>query len=199
MGKNILSGLFFVIALNLNAQNIEVGFKPKDNAVVIDSIRAINQNTNQTVKLTGSETLTLVKSSTTGFGNLPINSGQLVSSKEQTIEAGQHRFSLQLHGQGIYYIAVQKGDESINYKVVSIGKGLQSASISYAGNEQRYSASTQSNILKSAVAGKTISYADGNNIMYTVYFGKNATVITDKAGTSKTIEVAFYPCDDKDG
>lgn len=233
MKKSILSGFYFAIALSLNAQSIEVGFKPKDSALVIDSIRATNLNTNQTVKLTGSETLTLVKTSTTGIGDLPINSGQgqvypnpcdgnatvcfsiqnskkvnvqvfnasgqLVSNREQMLEEGQHLFSLQLPSQGIYYIAVQNGDEALNYKVVSMAKGVQSASISYTGNEQVSSSSTKSNLLKSATTGKTLSYADGNNIMYAVYSGKNATVTTEKAGTSKTIEVAFYPCADKDG
>lgn len=232
MKKNILSGFYFAIALSLNAQNVEVGFKPKDSAVVIDSIRATNLNTNQTVKLIGSETLTLVKI-TTGIGSLPINSdqgqifpnpcdgiaticfstprseevnlqmfnasGQLISNKEQLLEEGQHRFSLQLPGRGIYYLTVQKGNESINYKVVSIASGIQSASISYVGNEQVSSSSAKSNPLKSAAAGKTINYTDGNNIMYTIYSGKNIRVIVDQPTGLKTYEVEFYDCIDKDG
>ena len=233
MKKIILSSLVYLIAYILNAQNIEVGFKPKDSAVVIDSIRATNLNTNQTVKLIGTETLTLIKSSTTGIGDLPINPnqgqvypnpcdgcttvcfstlktlevnvqifnayGQLISNKEQILEEGQHRFSLQLPKQGIYYITVQKGDESLNYKVVSIAKGIQSSSILYKGSEQISSVLDSSNQLKSAFADKSLSYTDGNNIMYTLYSGKNATVMTDKAGTSKTFDVAFNTCADKDG
>ena len=232
MKKIIITALLFAVVLGLNAQNIVVSFKPKDSKAIIDSVLATNLNTNLSVKLTGSEILTFVKT-TTGIGSLPTNSdqgevfpnpcdgsasicfstqrtevvnvqvfntsGQSICNKDQMLEEGQHRFSLQLPGQGIYYIVVQKGDESLNYKVVSIGKGMQSAIILYVGNEQVFSVLNRSNLLKNAVAGKTLNYAEGDNIMYTIYSGKNATVMADKAGTSKTYDVVFYECADKDG
>ena len=76
---------------------------------------------------------------------------------------------------------------------------MQNAAILYDGGEQISSVSNRSNQLKNAVAGITLSYVDGNNIMYTVYSGKNATVMTDKAGTSKNYEVTFNTCADTDG
>jgi uncharacterized protein (TIGR02145 family) len=73
MKKSILITIFLSITFGLFSQNIDVSFHPKDGNTKIDSVLVTNQNTGQKVKLSGSETLILVRTAT---GNIPIQIGQ---------------------------------------------------------------------------------------------------------------------------
>jgi uncharacterized protein (TIGR02145 family) len=121
--KSILTIIFFTaLTIKLSAQDITVSFKSNDVNVVIDSVQATNLNTNETITISGSKTLTL--------------------------------------------------DSSVN---------------------------AASGVFKSTATGKTLHYSTGNNIMFTLYSGSNIRVMVDKPYDSKTYNVAFYKCADKDG
>ena len=226
--KNYLSVIIFtILTVNLVAQDITVSFKPSDTGAVIDSFQAINLATNDTVRLKGNETLTLINL-TSGISSVqnrkgsifpnPSNgsatlqfstsagedatiqvvnaSGQLVMEKKQAITAGAHSFSVGFPGPGIYVVLVRAGNQVLSFKEVSNMSWIQEPSLSYLGSSQR---TLELATLKSVTTGKTLNYSTGNNIMYTLYSGKNSRVMVAQPTKSQTIDVAFYPCADKDG
>lgn len=226
--KNYLSVIIFtILTVNLVAQDITVSFKPSDTGAVIDSFQAINLATNDTVRLKGNETLTLINL-TSGISSVqnrkgsifpnPSNgsatlqfstsagedatiqvvnaSGQLVMEKKQAITAGAHSFSVGFPGPGIYVVLVRAGNQVLSFKEVSNMSWIQEPSLSYLGSSQR---TLELATLKSVTTGKTLNYSTGNNIMYTLYSGKNSRVMVEQPSKSQTIDVAFYACADKDG
>jgi uncharacterized protein (TIGR02145 family) len=64
MKKLNLTFIFCLTVFFLSAQDIKIDFQPKVAGTPIDSVRATNLRTNQTVKLLGSESLVLVKTPT---------------------------------------------------------------------------------------------------------------------------------------
>ena len=72
MKKLFLTNILCVLSIVLIAQDITITFKSKSDTVSIDSISAINLRTNQMVKILGSESLLLVKTST-GINQAEIN------------------------------------------------------------------------------------------------------------------------------
>lgn len=64
MKKYIILFALLSIISRVSAQDITITFKPKTDTISIDSVRATNLKTNQTVKLLSGESLLLVKTST---------------------------------------------------------------------------------------------------------------------------------------
>jgi uncharacterized protein (TIGR02145 family) len=227
MKKYLSLIILTILAINLFAQDITVSFKTSDEGAVIDSVLAINLATNATVILPDNETLTLVNS-TNGVPSIrnvkgsifpnPCNSsatlqfstnadddatiqivnssGQLVMDKKKVLSAGAHSFSVGFPSPGIYIVLARTGNEVLSFKEASNMVGMQEASLSYLGSSQR---SLETATLKSATTGITLNYSTGNNIMYTLYSGKNIRVMIDQPTASKTYDVAFYECADKNG
>jgi hypothetical protein len=84
----------------------------------------------------------------------------------------------------------------LTIRVVSTTKRTQNVSVSIAENTQILSESTK---FKSISTNKTLNYTEENNIIYTLYSGKNIRAMVDQPTGSKTYEVTFYECADKDG
>jgi len=216
-----------ILTINLVAQDITVSFKTSDAGAVIDSVQATNLATNAAVSLNGNETLTLINL-TNGISSMqnmkgsifpnPCNgsatlqfstsvdddatiqivnsSGQLVMEKKQSLSAGAHSFVVKFPSPGIYIVLARTSNQVLSFKEVSNMAGIQEASLSYLGGSQR---SLETTTLKSTTAGKTLNYSTGNNIMYTLFSGKNKRVIVEQPSKSQTIDVAFYACADRDG
>lgn len=68
---------------------------------------------------------------------------------------------------------------------------MQECKINYAGSENTKQ-------LKSVATGKTLSYSQGDILYYSVFSGKNNTIITDSPTMTKLYSVEFYECIDKD-
>jgi uncharacterized protein (TIGR02145 family) len=125
-------------------------------------------------------------------------SGQLLNQNRWHLEQGIHRFELKFPVAGIYYLSVQKSDGLASFKAVYAGSEIQTSSIQYAGNEKLNSQNINPNQLKSATTDKSLAYSDGDFIQYSVFSGVNTTIVTDSPIVSKTIDVEFVNCIDKD-
>jgi uncharacterized protein (TIGR02145 family) len=115
----------------------------------------------------------------------------MLSSKLQYLTNGQHRFQIHFPITGIYSVSVFKNDGPLNFKEVCIGNKLQECKFNYSGSEN-------SKQLKRAAAGKTLSYSQGDIVLYSVLSGKNNTIITDSPNTNKAYDVEFFECFDAD-
>jgi uncharacterized protein (TIGR02145 family) len=223
MEKLFLSILLLFVIYNLTAQDITISFQPKIAGTQIDSTWVTDQTTNQKVKLLGGEPLLLTKTtgnnyfqSFAGIGYLypnPCNgeaslsfstlinqevklslyniSGQLISMKRQWLAPGQHLFKINFPVYGLYTLSVLKDEEFLSFKAISSGGKMQLCSIDYKESE-----STKQ--FKNGSVGKTLKYILGDILLYSVFSGKNNTIITDSPTATKTYTAEFYECIDPD-
>jgi uncharacterized protein (TIGR02145 family) len=231
MKKVICLIVFLHIICRASAQDLTISFQPKVIGTLIDSIQAINLRTNQIVKLSGNESLLLVKTPTnlhslqdnpeigTIYPNPCFNdatfcfstnisqqvelrlynaNGKLMNQKWQELTQGTHRFILRFPVMGIYFLSVEKSEGSVSYKVVYSGRKNQGSSLLYIGSEKLISYKPDLNPLKSATTLKTMVYSEGDVNQYSIFSGKNTTVISDIPTGSKTIFAEFVNCIDKD-
>ena len=229
--KNVILFLLLLsVIFNARAQDLTISFQPKVSGTPIDSIRATNLRTNQSVKLTGSEMLLLVrptginplknvseagyvfpnptdKDATLSFSTNTSQeievrlfnvTGQLLGRKMQNITQGIHYYQLKFPVAGVYYVSVNKSDGNESFKVVYSGRETQSSSIEYAGSESFKTQNADVNYLKSANAGKTLTYKAGDIIQYSIASGVNTTIISETPISSKAIDVEFVSCIDND-
>jgi uncharacterized protein (TIGR02145 family) len=124
--------------------------------------------------------------------------GQLMSMIRQFLEQGIHRFELKFPLAGIYFLSVLKSEGTASFKAVYTGSKIQTCSIQYDGSEKLNSQKPETNQLKSAKTDKTLNYSDGDVIQYSVSSGVNTTIITETPTVSKTLDVEFVNCIDKD-
>ncbi len=124
--------------------------------------------------------------------------GQILNQKRQSLLQGTHRFELKFPVEGIYFVSLLKSDESTSYKAICTGKALQNSSILYSGSEKLNSQRPDSNQLKRATTDKTLSYTEGDFIHYSISSGLSTTILTETPTVSKTFEVEFVSCIDKD-
>lgn len=208
--------------------DIIVTFKPSDVGATIDSVVVINQNTNQTVRMAGNETLTL-SAKTNDINTLHDNAGQgklfpnpcdglsslsFVTDKKEKVNirvsntSGQMSTSfVQDLDEGVHNFSLQLPGSGIFFVTIQKSSGPLSFKVISTGKGMQNS--TLSHIgskpalvadqMKSTMAGKMLGYTDGNNILYTVYSGNNITVIADSPIESTIYDVAFYPCADREG
>ena len=229
MKKVICLIILLSVVCKANSQTLTISFQPKASENQIDSIQATNLTTNQVVKLSGSESLVLVKPS--GINPLKDNpekgyiypnpsnedatfcfstnksqqveirlyniSGQLLTREYQNLAQGTHRFRLKFPAAGIYNLFVLKDNGPASFNAVYTGK-MQNSSVSYLGSPSLNSQNTGADLIKSALTGKTLDYKDGDIILYSFFSGKNTTILTDIPTASKTIDVEFVSCIDKD-
>jgi uncharacterized protein (TIGR02145 family) len=210
--------LFYTIAFT---QDITISFQPKVSGTTIDSVVVLNQRTGQKVKLIGNESLTLTKVTSvndipfTSFegllypnpciGRAEVNfattmnqevkvsvynmSGQLLNTKSQFLMPGQHRFKIYFPENGIYNVTVLKNDGSLSSKAVCMKPEVTKCGIDYTGTDYK-------DLIKNAVVGKTLSYAQGDILNCSAYSGKNNTIIADSPTTTKIYLAEFYVCKD---
>jgi uncharacterized protein (TIGR02145 family) len=126
------------------------------------------------------------------------NSGKLLTQKIQNLTQGTHEFVLKFPIAGIYYISVLKGDRPLNLKVIYTGRKVQNSSIVYQGSENVNSTKTEENLLKSAKIDLSMAYSEGDVMLYSIFSGKNTTIVSDTPVASKAINVEFTSCTDKD-
>jgi uncharacterized protein (TIGR02145 family) len=222
--------LFMLFFSGTSGQDITISFQPKDGVIPIDSILVTNQKTNQKVKLSGSESLLLTKSSTgipllqANFGTITLypnpcygdavlhfstiksdevriciysNSGQLVNKVKQILEPGFHHFLAMFPTAGIYFLFIMNSEGSISYKVVCTGKKLQNSRIVYRGSEKS-NVNSAKRSYKIAPAGKTMTYSQGDILLYSAFLLGNNTVMTDSPKTSQVYNIEFHECIDSD-
>jgi uncharacterized protein (TIGR02145 family) len=127
------------------------------------------------------------------------SSGQLVMDKKQLLTSGSHNFSVQFPYAGVYIVLARTSNGVLSFKEVSTNTENQKPSLEYSGSTSLVHTEKGSVNYKSAITGKILNYSTGNNIMYTLYSGKNIRVLVDSPTASKTFDVAFYACGDKDG
>jgi uncharacterized protein (TIGR02145 family) len=232
MKKIICLIVLLQVVCRVSAQDLTISFQPKVSGAPIDSIRATNLRTNQTLKLLGGESLLLVKTPTgihplseiieTGYiypnpteedatfcfsmdksEEVEIRlyniNGQLLKQNILFLEQETHRFELKFPAAGIYFLSVLKSESTASFKAVYTGSKIQTGSIQYVGSEKINSQNPDANQLKSAKTDKTLAYADGDIIQYSVSSGVNTTIITETPTVSKAFEVEFVNCIDKDG
>jgi uncharacterized protein (TIGR02145 family) len=223
MKKLLPLAIMFLTTFCLTAQDITISFQPKIAGTQIDSIWVTNQKTDQKVKLLGGESLTLttitgidlfrnnlgdghlypnpgygdamLEFSTAGNQGVEIRvhniSGQLLSLERQNLPSGHHRFQVKFPGTGIYTVYVLKNSGPIGFKAVCTGVKMQECHIEYVGSESP-------KLLKSAKAGKTLGFTLGDILYYSVFSGKNNTIVSDSPTANKVFSVEFFECRDQD-
>jgi len=228
MKKLFLTSILSILCSVLIAQDITITFHSKVDTVEIDSISATNLRTNQTIKLLGGESLLLVKTPTSVnqlSSNLEIGyiypnptdgeatfcfsidkseeveirlynaNGQLLRQEKQNLTQGTHRFLLKFPMVGIYYLSLLKSEGTTGFKAVYTGQNTSKSSVSYLGDEFYPQTLHQ---LKNGLTDNSLDYKEGDVILYSFHSGLNTTIISDVPIASKSINVEFVKCIDKD-
>lgn len=123
--------------------------------------------------------------------------GQLLAFQRQEILSGTHRFHVKFPTSGIYYVSLLSSIKRISCKVVCTIEKSQICGINYEGYELTNSFNNNMPI-KSTTTEKIITYTFGDRLRYSVFSGKNNTIITDSPTTDKIYRVEFFECTDPD-
>ncbi len=124
-------------------------------------------------------------------------SGQLLQWNDLKLDPGMHRFRLTLPAAGIYFVSVKQREGMFGFKAVCTGELSQSISINYEGSEEitQQAVYTQR---KSASFSKEMVYIPGDILYYSVFSGRNNTIMTDSPSANTDYELEFHPCVDND-
>jgi uncharacterized protein (TIGR02145 family) len=119
-------------------------------------------------------------------------SGQLMGSYYTYLPQGVHQFRVTFPAHGFYIISIRHGNEIRNLKAISRERRKQDFSVDYLGGT---SAVQENHLIKKAYSGQQqMDYWDGDILQFTIYSGKDITVMTDSPQENKEVVVDFYPC-----
>jgi len=223
MKTTILSFMLYLFWISTIAQDLTISFQPKESGTIIDSIWVLNQRTNEKVKLTGYESLTLIK--VTSINDFPLNSAEgciypnpcngntemsFATSLNQEVKVNVYNLSGQLLSTESQFLIPGQH----RFKILFSGTGIYTVSVlkndgflSYKAVclkpevmkcEIEYLGSQYPYLIKNSVAGKTLGYTQGDILLYSAFSGKNNTLFTDSPPATKVYSVDFYECKDQD-
>lgn len=206
-------------------QEINITFTAADEVVTIDSIKATNLSTNESVTLPGNATLVL--KSGTGINDIPdSHSGGLLypnpfSGVTSLLVRTPHSQKVVLRVQNILggfltqsEIQLDQGDHQFSFKAGSAGIYLislitehgtycyKAVSDQAAGAETRIDYVGQKSMdqpaLKTSKSSYLLPYKKGEIILFKCYRGTNTSIVTDAPIASKNYLVRFPACTDRD-
>jgi uncharacterized protein (TIGR02145 family) len=227
MSKSTLFILFLFNSIILSGQNLSMTFSAAGAAEKVDSVKAANLRTNESVTLPGNETLVL--NANTGTDDLPgLNtlgnvfpnpfSGKttiIVSVQNtQTVTLAVHNLAGQVISRT--KTALQAGNQSFRLSLSKAGiymvslttdKGTSGFKIicketTGFGDWIQYTGPVEGEVHMPSLKNTTIyslGYSYGDIILYRNTSGIYTTIITDSPTESKNYEVEFAACTDPDG
>jgi uncharacterized protein (TIGR02145 family) len=131
--------------------------------------------------------------------NGPVNilvynsTGQPVMAFNQQLISGIHRFNIRFPSEGMFFISVLKNSGPVGLTAVSTGKARGSGEIIYDGwgsHSQVFSETTT----KSLLAGKSMTYHEGDILHYSGFSAGNNTFLTDSPLETKVYTLEFVNC-----
>jgi uncharacterized protein (TIGR02145 family) len=223
MKKPLFVAILLCFSLFSFASDFTVSFQSANGTSAIDSIWVTNLTTGQKVKLPGNESLFLSLVTGTKIAVLPEKSsfiypnpcqgdaflsigisasqkvevrvysisGQLLSRKKADLQAGQHYFQVFFPDEGIYNVSVLKDDGNLGFKAISSGVKHQAGKIEYAGNANKET-------MKNATLLKSLGFKPGDQLLFSLFSGKNNTIITDSPTAQRAYSVEFQECIDSE-
>jgi uncharacterized protein (TIGR02145 family) len=227
MLKPVIFILLMLSSIILCGQNFNMTFTAAGAAVKVDSVKATNLRTNESVTLPGNDTLILAVN--TGITTLSDANRQgivfpnpfsgkttLVANirKAQTVSLEVYNLAGQALARA--QVFVQPGNNAFDVSLSKVGVFMISivtdqvtegfkvicTGTTGAGNSIRYTGITQGFDLIPSLKNATIytlGYKVGDIILYRCRGGIHTTIITDSPTSSKNYEVTFVPCTDLDG
>lgn len=227
MSKICIHILLLLSPVILFGQTLSMTFSAAGVATIVDSVKATNLRTNESVTLPGNDTLVL-------FPNVGINTQNVASLQGFvfpnpcsgrttliTTTRDTEQISLEIHsltGQLLAStrITVQSGTHAFAISLAKVGVYLVSLTTSEGteglkiictesegtGNTIRYDGIQQGIDQSPPLKGTTIYtliYYPGDIILYRCKSGIYTTIVTDAPATSKNYPVDFELCQDPDG
>lgn len=208
-------------ALISNGQNINITFSGTEAAIQIDSVKAVNLATDESVMLPGNETLVLTPK--TGVAHLQDNSASGIifpnpfSGRASLIASVQKPQTVLVKAQNLAGQVVAQTQASIqpgeNEFILAVsGEGIYLVSLttcqgtigfkvicsgsSGSANNIKYAGATSipdAGRLKSLSSVYALGYSAGDSIQYTCKSGNYTAIFSDSPMESKNYEVAFTP------
>lgn len=220
-------GLLTVIlfwACMIIGQDIEVTFTGSGEVNFVDRVRATNLTTQKMMVLPGNETLLINRS--TGIQEPSLNDneikifpnpleessvlsvlqrregfcqvrifnsiGQIILSWDNNLSQGIHKWRIKFDQPGIYFVSFLSDNATKTTKVISQQAISEGAVIKYLGTESAIMP------LKGTDIQYILNATEEDVIHYECYTSRFVTIITDKPISSKTYNVEFVECTDKD-
>lgn len=226
MTKSILFTALMVNSLMLCGQNLKMTFTANGASAVVDSVKATNLSNNESITLPGYDTL-ILSYNTSGISHTSINqlltvypnpfmgktqivanflkaqtislqvfnlTGQSVVRTQAIVQSGSNYFDLNLAKAGVYIISLYSEQYTESIKVLCSESSGNENQIKYCGPSQ-----SSGNAKLKTMNIYTLSYTDGDIILYRCRGGVHTTIITDSPVSSTNYEVGFAPCIDPDG
>ena len=118
--------------------------------------------------------------------------GSLSGSYSTFLTRGMHQFRVTFPAPGLYIVNLRHGNVVSNLKVISMETKRLDFKVDYLGGTEVIQ---NTHMVKKAYTGEQrMDYWDGDILQFTLYSGKNITVMTDSPKENKEIVVDFYPC-----
>lgn len=118
--------------------------------------------------------------------------GSLSGSYSTFLTRGMHQFRVTFPAPGLYIVNLRHGNVVSNLKVISMETKRLDFKVDYLGGTEVIQ---NTHMVKKAYTGEQrMDYWDGDILQFTLYSGRNITVMTDSPKENKEIVVDFYPC-----
>ena len=123
-------------------------------------------------------------------------SGKKIVQTRDFLARGQHTYTIQGTGKGIYFASVTSGQYSLSGEMISSGSKNNGVKLTH---ESSAISQEKQNDSKGTNAETVMQYTTGDMLMLTGISGIYSTVVTDVPVTGKTITFNFIACTDGDG
>jgi len=120
--------------------------------------------------------------------------GRKIAGISTNVQTGENSFRVSLPN-GVYVVYVNGKGYAYSSKMVNYSGRKGKAEISFLGSTGQKTPST----LKSANAGVTMEYFEGDVLHYKGISGNNATIVADVPTASKAVTFTFVECKDGSG
>jgi uncharacterized protein (TIGR02145 family) len=122
--------------------------------------------------------------------------GKVVHRRDDNPGPGNHSYSIDVPGRGMYIVRIIHNTGSITGRFISNSVSKGSVKIEYLGP----SAGEKNNVsAKGGRAETVMQYNEGDRLKFTGISGNNRTIITDVPVSDKSMEFGFHPCRDANG
>ena len=224
MKKFIIFIFLLFVLLKTQSQNYLIGFSSTGDTTVVATVKVTNLSNGETLTMNGNDTLHLyvpngIDSYNIYHGNLQIYpnpmteetiltfvapengdaiisiidlSGKTLCQKSVLLSAGVHRFRVSGMGQGISFIIVTGKNYNYSAKVISQRVKQSSIKIEYVSTDINESG----NLLKSNTLMVSMSFTNGDTLLFKGVSGIYSTIVTNVPDTNETITFNFVACTD---
>jgi uncharacterized protein (TIGR02145 family) len=124
------------------------------------------------------------------------SAGKVIHRKDDYLNPGNHSYSIEVPGRGMYFARIIHGGGSLTGRFISNSASKGSVKTDYIGTTAGEKSIVSA---KGSRAEVLMQYNEGDRLKFTGISGNNSTIITDVPSSDKVMEFGFHQCRDANG